>query len=140
MKMICDPQEAAISPLVYITAIIGSVNLFYIIYANNAKKRKTYAIYKSIGYPATKLVLINCIYVGIIGMISIGAAILSVIYIFPQVMILSMSAFGFAEYKLEFYPSLFIYVNSIMMIIFRITTIVSSKDLMKNQLNEIVNE
>jgi putative ABC transport system permease protein len=140
MNMICEPQEAAITPLVYITAIIGAVNLFYIIYANNVKKKKTYAIYKSIGYPAGKLVLVNCIYVGLIGVVSIAVAILSLIYIFPQIMVLSMSSFGFAEYKLVFHPELFLYVNITLFIIFIGTTILSSKDLWKNQLNEIVNE
>ena len=140
MEMINKPQKAAITPMIYITGMIGSITIFYIIFAFNRKKKKTFAIYKAIGYPASKLIMMNCIYIGVIAVVSVFLGILATIFIFPQIMVLAMSGFGFEEYKLSLETQSLVITNISMIGLFMIATLLSSRNLKKNHLSEIVNE
>lgn len=140
MNTICDPQEAALLPFVIITVIIGALNVFYIIYASNAEKRKKYTIYKSIGYTSGHLLKMNCIYVGIIAIISIAVAVPLLIFVFPKIMLLAMSSFGFAEYKLVIKAPQLIITNVIMLLIFVASAMAAARDIFRNYIAAIMNE
>lgn len=140
MDMICDPQQAALGPFVVIAVCIGAVNLFYIVYTGNIEKRKKYTIYKAIGYTSSYLLRTNCIYVSIIEFIAIALSIPALIFLFPKVMLISMSVFGFAEYNLELNPLLLIATNLSLFVIFILMACVSGNDIYKNHIAEIMNE
>lgn len=140
IDMVCSPQKAALGPFAVFTVLIGAFNLIYIIYSKNANNQKVYSIYKSIGYTAGHLIKMNCCYVSILAVISMLIAIPSFILTFPKIMVLSMSAFGFAEYKLVFDPLSMTVANAIVLGVFLISAIVSSRSLKKNDVTLLVNE
>lgn len=140
MNTICDPQEAALLPFVIITVIIGALNVFYIIYASNAEKRKKYTIYKSIGYTSGHLLKMNCIYVGIIALFSIAVAVPLLVFVFPKIMLLAMSSFGFAEYKLVIRAPQLIITNGVMLLIFVAAAMAAARDIYRNYIAAIMNE
>lgn len=140
MSMICDPQKDSILPLVIITIVIALTNLFYIIYSTNCDNRKKYAIMKSIGYAPIHIVKTNMIYVGIIALVSIIVAIPLLVFVFPKIMLIAMSGFGFVEYKLTIKAFTLVWLNAGMFVLFMLMTFVSCFDLYKNHLNYIINE
>ena len=140
MNVICEPQRAALKPFVVISVIIGALNAFYIIYASNVEKRKKYTIYKSLGYTSGHLLKMNCIYVGTVVLISTAVAVVAFIFLFPKVMVLSMSAFGFAEYKLVIKPLTLVLTNASMLAIFILSACLAAGDLYKNHIANIMNE
>ena len=140
MSMICDPQRSALLPFVAVTVIIGAVNLFYIIYSNNREKRRTYTIYKSMGYSASHLLKMNLWYIGIIAAASVAVAVPALIWVFPQVMLLAMSGFGFAEYHLVLNPTNIAFLNAALFTLFIATGCLSSRDLFRNHISYIINE
>lgn len=140
MDMICEPQSEALFPFVVITIIIGGVNLFYIIYSNNCDNRRKNTILKSIGYSASHILKTNLIYVGITALFSIALSIPLLIFVFPKIMVLAMSGFGFAEYNLAIKPLTVLLVNSGMLILFVLVTLLTGKELYRNNLNYIISE
>ena len=140
MDMICDPQRSALLPFVMVTIVIGAVNLFYIIYSNNHEKRRTYTIYKSTGYSASHLMKMNLIYIAVIAAASVAIAVPALIWVFPNVMVLAMSGFGFKEYNLVISPVTTALLNAALFALFILIGIISSKDLYKNHISYIINE
>lgn len=140
MGVVCDPQRAALQPFVIITILIGALNAFYIIYASNVAKRKKYTIYKSLGYTSWHLLSMNCIYVAIVVLISIAVAVPAFIILFPKVMVLAMSAFGFAEYKMVIEPATLLIINAGMLLVFLASACVAATEIFKNHIAQIMSE
>jgi ABC-type lipoprotein release transport system permease subunit len=140
MNTVCDPQRAALLPFTIITVLIGAMNAFYIIYASNVEKRKKYTIYKSLGYTSMHLLKMNCIYVGLIVALAIAIAVPAFIFIFPKIMVLAMSAFGFAEYKMVVEPLTLVLTNIGMLSVFLLAACIAAIELFKNHIAKIMNE
>lgn len=140
MAVICDPQKAALLPFVIITICIGSLNVFYIIYASNSAKQKKYTIYKSLGYTSGHLLYMNGIYVGLIALLSMLIAIPAFIILFPKLMVLTMSSFGFAEYKLVIKPLTLIVTNALMLLVFLFAAFMAAIQICQNHVAKIMNE
>lgn len=140
MDMICKPQKAALGPFALLALLIGAVNLIYIIYSKNINNKRKYAIYKSLGYAASHLVKMNCYYVGMLALASMAFAIPLFIYTFPKFMVLSMSAFGFAEYRITFDPITIVIVNIGVFVVFIVSALISSKSLYENHVTKLMSE
>ena len=137
---IVDPQKAALGPFVALALLIGTLNLIYIIYLKNLNSIKIHSIYKSMGYPVSHLVKMNCFYVGIIAVISIAVAIPVFVFCFPRTMVLAMSAFGFAEYRVTFRPVTMLLGNGGAVAIFLVGVLLSGRELYKNHIETLVSE
>lgn len=137
---ITDPQEAALGPFIILALLIGTLNLIYIIYLKNLNNRKIYSIYRSIGYPVSHLIQMNCFYVGIIAVLSIVVAVPVFMFCFPKQMVLAMSMFGFAEYGVTYRASLLLFGNLGVIIVFLLGVLISSRDLYKNHIEMMVAE
>lgn len=140
MDMICNPQRSALLPFAIVTIVIGAVNLFYIIYSNNHEKRKTYTIYKSTGYCASHLLKMNLVYIAIIAALSVAVAVPALIWLFPRIMVVAMSGFGFAEYRLVVRPLTTALLNAGLFALFLLIGCLSSKDLFKNHIANMMQE
>lgn len=132
-----DPQMAAIGPFIVVVLIIGSMNLISIIYLQNVSNRKTYAIYKSIGYRTSHLLKMNICYVGIIAMVSMIFAIPIFVVAYPVIMTLCMSMFGFDKYPVFFNVIHMVIGNIGLLGIFIISVLATSKSLHGNKLSEL---
>jgi putative ABC transport system permease protein len=140
MNTICEPQKAALMPFAFITVVIGALNAFYIIFASNIEKRKKYTIYKSLGYTSAHLLKMNCIYIGLIVMIAIAIAVPAFVFLFPKVMVLAMSAVGFAEYSMDINELTLVLTNLGMLGIFLLTACIAAVELYKNHIGQVINE
>lgn len=140
ISKITDPQKAALGPFVIFTILIGVLNLIYIIYLKNLNNRKVYSIYKSMGYPVSHLIKMNCYYVGVIALVSFVIAIPLFMFLFPKVMVLAMSMFGFAEYKVTYHFSTMFWGNAAVLLVFLLGVLISSRELYKNHLDTLVSE
>lgn len=137
---ISDPQMAAIGPFIIVVLIIGCMNLVCIIYLQNVANRKKHAIYKSIGYSTSHLIKMNTWYVGMIAVVSMLVAIPVFVVVFPQVMTLSMSMFGFKKYPVFYNVTDMIIGNAVLLGLFLVSVLLTSKSLRGSQLKELAQE
>lgn len=137
---IVNPQKAALGPFIVLSLVLGTLNLMYIIYLKNLNGINTYSIYKSIGYSVSHLVKMNCIYVAVIALLSMAAAVLVFMICFPKTMVLAMSMFGFAEYKVTYHLKTMLFGNGLVLLMFLSGVILSSGELRKNHLETLVTE
>lgn len=140
MATVCDPQKTALMPFTVITALIGALNAFYIIYASNKEKRKKFMIYKSLGYTSSHLITMNCLYVGIIVVLSAIVAVPVFITVFPKIMVIAMGSFGFAEYNMTVKPVTVLVTNLAMLGIFLLSAYGSATEIRKNHIAKIMSE
>jgi len=140
MDMIVKPQKQAIPPVIILVLLLGSVNIFSIILLKNANAQKMNGIYKCIGYSTGHLIRANLYYVGMIATISMVIALPIVILVYPSIMKLSLSAFGFIEYPVNYIWSHIALVNIGVIIIFVISTLVSSRSLRRVSARDLVQE
>jgi len=140
LAAISEPQKAALGPFALLVIFIGCLNIIYIIYLKNIQNKKTYAIYKSIGYDTSHLMKMNLTYMGILAVISAISAIPTFLITFPKMMILSLSFFGFEEYPVTYDPKILCITNVALIGIFLISTYLSSRNLQKNNIKELVQE
>lgn len=137
---IVNPQKAAIGPFVVLSLLLGTLNLMYIIYLKNLNGIRTYSIYKSIGYPVSHLIKMNCVYVALIALFSMAIAVPVFVVCFPKLMVLAMSMFGFAEYKVTYRVTTIALGNGAVLCMFLLGVVLSSKELRKNHLETLVAE
>lgn len=140
MSTISDPQRAALGPFAGAAMLIGALNLIYIIYLKNLNNRRTNSIYKSIGYSAQHLVKVNCYYVGMIAVVSMVAAMPVFLITFPKMMLLAMSMFGFEEYPVMCKPLPLLMGNIGVLLIFLFGAVLSSKELYRTDMTELISE
>ena len=82
----------------------------------------------------------NCIYVAVIALLSMAAAVLVFMICFPKTMVLAMSMFGFAEYKVTYHLKTMLFGNGLVLLMFLSGVILSSGELRKNHLETLVTE
>lgn len=140
MDMICGPQKSALGPFMLLIMVIGALNLFCIVYLKNLKERKKHNIFKAIGYSGRHLLMTNLYYIGIIAIVSILVTIPIFIEMFPKTMVLSLSMFGFEEYPVTYNVITTIIGNTVILLIFLLSTILSSNGLFSNHITELGQE
>lgn len=137
MSKICDPQKKAIAPFISMTLILGGINIFGIIVLKNAKNRKSYCIYKSIGYSSFDLVKTNIIYISIIAVVSMGVTLPVFFLTYEKLMSLCLITFGIREYPMDFVLKDFVLCNSAVLILFLLFTLLSSRAIYKYKVSEL---
>ena len=137
---ITEPQKVALGPFMALVVFIGGLNLLYIIYLKNCNNRKTYSIYKSIGYSANHLVHMNLWYVGIIAFLSMMISIPIFVIAFPKIMVLAMSVFGFEDYLVNYNIPIMMTGNLGAILVFLLAVLLSSKMLYENLITELNQE
>lgn len=140
MDMIVTPQESAIPPVAVLVLLVGGINIFCIVLLKNANSEKTNGIYKCLGYSTWHLILSNIYYVGIVAAVSVIAAVPMIIIAYPFIMKSSLAMFGFLEYPVSYNYFHIALANLIVLIIFALSTIVSSRSLKKVSVKDLVQE
>jgi putative ABC transport system permease protein len=137
---ICNPQKMALGPFMTFVIMIGCINLLYIIFLKNLSNKKSYSIYKSIGYTVGDLIKMNLWYVGIIATASLLIALPIFITLYPVVMTLSMSMFGFEDYMISIQPTVIAMGSIGMLLTFLVSVILSSRNLYTSIVSELAEE
>lgn len=140
MNMIVTPQKSAIPPVVVLILIVGSINIFCIVMLKNANSEKTNGIYKCLGYSTKHLVLSNLYYVGIVAAASIAVALPMTIILYPYIMKTSLSIFGFLKYPVDYNTFHIAVANLVVLLIFILSTLISSRSLKKISVRDLVQE
>ncbi|MDP4177837.1 MAG: hypothetical protein Q8900_05780, partial [Bacillota bacterium] len=140
MNMIAAPQKSAIPPVVALVLLVGSINIFCIVMLKNVNSEKTNGIYKCLGYSTMHLVLSNLYYVGIIAAASMAVAVPMVILFYPDIMKLCLSMFGFLKYPVTYNTWHIVIANLVVLLIFILSTLISSRSLKKVNVRDLVQE
>lgn len=140
MNLIVVPQKQGIPPVIVLAFIIGAINIFCIVMLKNAANKKNNEIYKSIGYSTGDLILSNLIYVGVIAIVSVAIAVPLNIATYPSIMQLALSVFGFRAYPMTVMPSHLIIGNVSAIVLFILSTLISSWSLKKIDVRDLVIE
>ena len=137
LDMICDPQLKAIAPFMILAILLGAMNVVAIVYLKNIDNTKINSIYKCIGYSSMHLLKGNLLYVGMVAAVSMLITIPVFIFVFPKMMILSLSMFGFEEYLVT-YNTLHMVIGNIgIFFVFLISTVLSSRNLFQNNISDL---
>lgn len=140
MDLIMKPQQNSIPPMVILALIIGATDIFGIVLLKNTKDEKTNCIYKCIGYSSAHLIMANLIYVMSLALISIAVALPITILLYPKIMTLALSMFGFIEYSVQFNIWHIVICNSAVFGVFVISTLLSSHSVWKVNVRDLVIE
>lgn len=140
MDMIVTPQKDAIPPVVALVLLVGGINIFCIVLLKNATSEKTNSIYKSLGYSTWHLVLSNLYYVLMIAAASMAAALPMTIIFYPAIMKACLARFGFLEYPVTYNPWHIALASVGILVIFIISTLISSRSLRKVRVRDLVQE
>ncbi len=140
MNMIVLPQQRAIPPVAALIVLIAGINIFSIVFLKNAKAFKINSIYKCIGYPSWHLIQANMIYVLLIALASILITFPASLCTYAPIMRLCLSAFNFSKYPMQYQASHLIIANAIVLLVFILSTLASSKSLFKLNARELVQE
>lgn len=140
MNMIIEPQMQGIPPVIILAFFIGAINIFCIVMLKNVANEKNNGIYKSIGYSTADLIKANLYYVGIIAVISIAVAVPLCIAMYPSIMKATLSMFGFRAYPITINVIHMIIGNSCALIVFVVSTLVSSRSLYRIDVRDLVIE
>lgn len=137
MGMICDPQERAMKPFMGMALLLGALNIVAVVYLKNKDNSKVNSIYKAIGYSANHLLKANMWYIFLIALFSILITVPIFIVCFPKVMVLSLSAFGFKQYLVDYDVMIILACNSFALFVFLLSGIISSKTLYDNPVADL---
>ncbi|MDF2819772.1 MAG: ABC-type transport system, involved in lipoprotein release, permease component [Clostridiales bacterium] len=140
MDMIVIPQQKALPPVVILVLLLGGTNIFCIVMLKNANAQKINATYKCIGYSTKHLIKANMYYVGLLAVASMSLALPISIISYPSIMKLALSVFGFLEYPVMYTWSHIAITNIGIIILFVISTLISSKSLHKVNARDLVQE
>lgn len=140
MNMIASPQQQVIPIVMALVLLIAGINIFSITYLKNLKAQKTNGIYKCIGYTTAHLIGANLYYTAALAAVSILITFPISLVTYAPIMKLCQSAFGMREYAVAFnYPHL-IAMNLLLLVVFGISTLVSSGSLFKVNARDLVQE
>lgn len=140
MDMIVTPQKGAIPPVVALMLLVGGINIFCIVILRNTSNEKTNGIYKCLGYSTWHLICSNIYYVGILAVISIIIAVPMIILLYPSIMKVCLSMFGFIKYPVTYNYFHIALANIAVLIAFIISTLISSRSLKKVNVRDLVQE
>lgn len=140
MNMITKPQKSGIPPVIALVFVISAINIFCIILLKNSNNRKSHEIYKSIGYETKDLILTNLYYVGIVSMVAMIIAIPLTLLTYPYIMTVALSTFGFRSYPFTFSILHLVLVNVGAVILFIVSTLISSIPLRRVDVRDLVIE
>lgn len=140
MNLIMKPQQAAVPSVGVMVLIIGGINIFCIVLLKNANNIRNNGIYKSIGYSTTHLIKANIYYVMFIAILSALIAIPIVLCAYPLIMKMSLSMFGLLEYKISYNVLHLLVGNMAILVIFLLSTLLSSESLRKVHVRDLVQE
>lgn len=140
MNMIVTPQKKAIPPVVALVLLVGGINIFCIVMLKNTNSEKTNGIYKCLGYSTMHLVLSNLYYVVIVAVASIAVAVPMIIVFYPDIMKACLSMFGFLKYPVNYNVLHITIANLVVLIIFIVSTLMSSRSLSKVSVRDLVQE
>ncbi len=138
MKMIADPQKAGIPPVMILIVIIGAVNIFSIILLKNAFNKKTNQIYKSIGYSSKELIYANLIYVGVIAIVSDLIAVPALLLTYEKIITAALSLFAMKEYPMNANYMHLLIANLVVILVFVVSTLLSSRSIRKINVRDLV--
>jgi putative ABC transport system permease protein len=137
---ITEPQKMAIGPFMALVLFIGGLNLMYIVFLKNSNQRKTYSIYKSIGYHPRHLVKMNLWYIGMVAVVSMIITVPIFLSVFPKMMVLAMAAFGFEKYLVSYNVITLLIGNIGIILVFLFSVYLSSRNLYGNDISELGQE
>lgn len=140
MDMIVTPQKGTIPPVVALVLLVGGINIFCIVILRNTSNEKTNGIYKCLGYSTWHLICSNLYYVGILAVISIIIAVPMIILLYPSIMKVCLSMFGFIKYPVTYNYFHIALANIAVLIAFIISTLISSRSLKKVNVRDLVQE
>ncbi len=140
MNMIVVPQQRAIPPVAVLVVLIAGINIFSIVFLKNVKSYKINSIYKCIGYSSWHLIRANLIYVLVIALASILITLPISLCSYAPIMRLCLSAFNFTEYPMQYRASHLILANAVVLLVFILSTLASSKSLFKLNARALVQE
>lgn len=140
MNMITEPQIKGIPPVIFLVFLIGSINIFCIVMLKNADNAKSNGIYKCLGYTTIDLIKSNLYYIGIIALISVAVGLPITILTYADIMSVALSIFGFRKYPLDINALHLVIVNTGVILLFVISTLLSSRSLYHVDVRDLVIE
>jgi ABC-type lipoprotein release transport system permease subunit len=140
MDMVAKPQQKAIPPVAALIIVMAGLNIFSIVYLKNMKAQKINGIYKCIGYSTWHLIASNLCYVAVIAFVAVIITFPISLITYSPIMKLSLSMFQFTEYPMQVNNMHLIIANVVVIIIFILSTLASSKALFKVNARDLVQE
>lgn len=140
IDMICDPQMKAITPFMIMALLLGAMNIIAIVYLKNQDNKKINTIYQCIGYSTKHLIQGNLIYISIVVLCSMAITVPLFMISFPKSMVLSLSMFGFKKYLADYNVFYMLVGNVCAILVFLVSTFLSSRNLYKNNISDLNQE
>ena len=140
MNMITGPQMQSIGPFMVLALLLGGLNIVAIVYLKNKDSKKTYSIYKAIGYSSHHLMKVNLCYVFLISLGSLLVTIPLFIFAFPKMMVLAMSFLGFKEYVVTYDIGILVLSNLLALLVYLTSGLITSKSLYQNPISDLTCE
>jgi len=140
MDMVVLPQQKAIPPVVALVLLVAGINIYSIVMIKNLKTQKINGIYKCIGYTSWHLILSNLYYVGAIAVASVVITLPISMISYPTIMKLTLSMFNFMEYPVQYNFLHLAAINIVVILVFIISSLISSKSIFKVSTRDLVQE
>lgn len=140
MDMIVRPQQKAIPQVAVLILIIAGLNIFCIVYFKNLKSRRSNCIYKCIGYTAWHLVRANLYFVTAISAAVVLVTVPVSMLAYSPLIKACLSMFHFIKYPLQYDIVHLLLANAAVILVFILSTLISSKALFKVNARELIQE
>jgi putative ABC transport system permease protein len=140
MDMIAGPQKKAVPPVCALMLLVAAINIFCIVMLKNASNEKINGIYKSIGYSARHLILSNLYYVGMVVLASMLMVLPFTLVFYSKIMKNCFGVFGFLEYRASYNTGHIVWTNVFILILFAVSTLLSSRSIKKVNVRDLVQE
>lgn len=138
--MIVEPQEKAIPAMAALIMLISGISIFSIIALKNHEKQKTHEIYKAIGYQTTHLIGSNLLYTMLLAILAVLIAAPLCYFVYPQIMAMALSVFGMEKYPVWYEWNYILIANVSVVVLFVVSTLLSSLSLRKLDVRNLVQE
>lgn len=140
MNMIVKPQLRAIPPVALLIILIAGLNIFCIVYLKNLRAQRINGIYKCIGYTSWHLIFSNLCFVTVIALISILITVPINLVTYSPLMEACLSMYNFVKYPMQYDKLHLLLANIAIVLIFIISTLLSSKALFKVNARDLVQD
>lgn len=140
MNSIMEPQKTALGPFILLVVIIGAINVFSVITLININNKRSFAIYKVLGFGTRHLIISNQIYILVLSIIASVLSIPIFTLTFTKIMNAGMKFMGIYNYPADYKWSIIIATLIGSILIYSLSSVISSLSIRKVNVTEINEE
>lgn len=140
MNSVMEPQRTALLPFIVIVVIIGAINVFSVITLININNKRSFSIYKTLGFSNRHLIVSNQIYILVLSVISSALSIPVFTLTFTKIMSAGMKFMGIHNYPADYNWCVIIATIMGSIFIYSLSSVISSLSIRKVNVTEINEE